>query len=211
MQIFKPLLCLLPETNSIDRFIMRQKAFLNVPFEGISLCETLVQEKITKKYVKHISALVASGGFLNEKLFCEIFDLEPSILDKLKKLGLLLHSDKKYFPHFSLVEMAEEEKVPLDIFKASIYWKMEILNSPFNSWACCSLILLLTQADNCTPFKHILEHCLEIINNGNYSGFLIDLAYIFEKMKWEDLSTKVFEYQNRCSPFNMLQRKKPGL
>lgn len=160
----------------------------------------LLGKEIPKKgsaageYIKSMQALAACGGFLDEHLFCSTFHLESSALATLEKLGLIRYTPSGCFPHDFLLEMVEENQWPLDIVKACTYWKRQIEYTPYNRWACRSLIVLATQIENCTPFKRALGQSMETLNEREYVSFLIDLVRIFQRQGWEKLLLKSSDY-----------------
>ena len=151
------------------------------------------ETKMTKKYIKHMTAIVACGGFLDWHLFCQTFKLEANLLSVLEKLGLIHYTKECCFPHDLLIEMVENNHWPLDLRKAGQYWNKQVSILPYNRWACRSLIVLASQWDNCSYLKHSLSQCLETLNQKVSINYLMDLAQIFKKENWEELLLKLSE------------------
>lgn len=161
---------------------------------SISQRKASVEGKTAKEYIKHVTAVAACGGFLDEQLFCKAFNLKSNILANLEKLGLIRYTEQGCYPHDLLMEMVEEHQWPLDIYKACLYWKIQILSTPYDRWSCCSLVILVSQIENCTMFKYVLGQCLETLNERDYLSFLIDLVRIFRKMRWNEFLLKASDY-----------------
>jgi tetratricopeptide (TPR) repeat protein len=88
----------------------------------------------------------------------------------------------------------EEGNWQLDIYQACHYWDHQIQQTPFNLWACRSLVLLSSQIEDFSPFKEALRQCLETLNGRENLNFIIDLTQIFLKAKWEELLLQATNY-----------------
>ncbi len=154
----------------------------------------LSQDKTATDYIKSMQALAATGGFLDEHLFCRTFGLKFESLATLEKLGLIRYTPNGCFPHDMLNEMVEENRWPLDIHKACVYWKRQIERTPYNRSACSSMVLLASQIEDCSQFKKSLCQCLETLNARENINFIIELIAIFQKHKWEDVLLLASDY-----------------
>lgn len=152
----------------------------------LSSTQISFEDGISEEYEKSIKAIAATGGFLDEMIFCKVFKLNSKVLDTLEKLGLIHYTKKGCLPHDFLLEMIEENNWAIDVMKACHYWKLQIKHTPFNIWACSSLVLLASQLDDCKPFKRALCQCLKVLNEVEYVCFLHDLNAIFKKHAWEE-------------------------
>jgi len=141
-----------------------------------------------------ITSVVACGGFLNELLFCETFDLQLETLLTLEKLGLIRFTTQGCYPHDVLLDIVDENKWSLDLTKACEYWNLQILQTPYNLWACRSLVLLAIHINDNTPFKQALSLCLETLTERENLNYMIDLAHIFQKQAWDELLLKTTDY-----------------
>ncbi len=160
----------------------------------ISGYDALSQDHITDEFIKIMTAIVACGGFIDEILFCNTFEIKSSTLVTLERLGLIRYIKEGCFPHDNLIEMVEENKWPLDIAKACHYWNLQVNQTPNNRSACRSLVLLASQMEDCTDLKSALGFCLETLNEKENISFIIDLVQIFKRENWEDLLLKATDY-----------------
>lgn len=148
---------------------------------------TLLTGKMNQESIVCMSAVVACGGFLDENIFCHTYRIRPSSVDMLVQLGLIRYSKDGCFAHDMLEELVEENKWPLDIVKASSYWNRQVQHTPFNRFACRSLVLLASHLENCRGLKSSLGRALETLNEREYRSFILDLALIFRKYDWKEL------------------------
>lgn len=162
----------------------------------VKLSETELpsEGKLTKWYIRAMTAVVVCGGFLDELLFCQVFKLKSENLANLERLGLIHYTKEGCLPNDQLVEMVEEGNWPLDIEKACHYWNLQIQHTPYNVWACRSLVLMASQAEDCSNLKNSLSLCLETLNARENAHFLLDLVQIFKNEKWEELLVKSTDY-----------------
>lgn len=142
------------------------------------------EEMRSEKFQRCITAIAATGGFIDEELFCFTFKIKSDVPSLLEKLGLIYYSKKGAMPHDLLLEMVEENKWSIDIALACHYWADQIKRTPYNVWACSSLVILASQHHDCTPFKSALETCLQTLDDRAYLSFLIDLTEIFKRHRW---------------------------
>ncbi len=81
----------------------------------------------TSELKKAISSVYSCGIFIDKELFCEVFGVET---ETLEKLGLIFYEKGSWHPHPSLIELAEEEAVPIEGDLAKIYWAKQLENQP---------------------------------------------------------------------------------
>ncbi len=153
-----------------------------------------IQESMSQDYILAVKSIVVCGGFLDEHLFCEIFKIKSSVLISLEKLGLIRYTKEGCIPHDLLAEMIDDNKWSLDVNKACEYWHFQISHTPYNRWACRSLVILSSQNECNKAFKNSLRQCLETLNERENLRFLIDLVRIFQEEHWEDLLLKSSDY-----------------
>ena len=165
--------------------------------------ETPLEGKMTKDSIKCIKAIVACGGFLDEHLFCQIHHIKPSSITTLEQFGLLRRTKEGYFPHDTMEDLVEQHKWRLQLIDATSYWNMQVLQTPFNRFACRSLVLLATQSTDCRPFKRALGQCLVTLNEREYSSFLLDLVEIFKKHNWVELLLEASDYLIDHEEYNL--------
>ena len=156
--------------------------------------ETPLNSKMTKEAIKCITAICSCGGFLDEALFCHNYGISHSSLATLEQFGLIRYSKNGCFPHDALEELVEEHQWPLNLSHACRYWNTQILHTPYNRFACRSLVILAAHIKDCRPFKRSLAHCLETLNEREYRSFLLDLATIFKRHNWKELLLKASDY-----------------
>lgn len=156
--------------------------------------EIAVEGSVASEYIRSMQAIAATGGFIDELLFCHTFLLNFKTLSTLESLGLIRYTPSGCYPHDALIEMVEQNEWPIDIHQASVYWKRQIKKTPYNKSACKSLTLLASELNSCTHLKGALKQCLETLNEREYVRYLIDLISIFLKEGWEDLLLQASDY-----------------
>lgn len=156
--------------------------------------DILTENNVKNDLIKCMVAVVACGGFLDEILFCRTFRIKTTLLTTLERLGLIRYTKEGCYPHDLLIEMVEEHQWSLDLYQGCLYWNRQISETPYNRWACRSLVLLASQLESCKSFKTSLGQCLETLNEKEYLPFLIDLVHIFKREKWEGLLLKSTDY-----------------
>lgn len=147
---------------------------------------TPLEGKMSEESIACITAIIACGSFLDEKLFCQNYNIRPHVVTTLVQFGLIRYSKEGCFPHDLLDDLVEENQWALDIQSACNYWNLQIKYTPFNRLACRSLTLLVEHIEDCHPYKEALRQCLETLNEREYRSFLLDLARIFQRHDWQD-------------------------
>ena len=147
-----------------------------------------------KEFIKCMAAIVSCGGFLDVHLFCQTFNIMPSLLKTLEQLGLIRYTKEGCYPHDALIEMVEENGWYLNIQDSCKYWNLQILHTPYNTWCCRSLVLLASELIDCSPYKKALSTCLETLSKRENVNFLIDLVSLFQKEGWEELLLRSTDY-----------------
>lgn len=88
-----------------------------------------------------IAAILACGTYINEDVFCDVFNLNPNTLSMMEEIGLICRSDQSWVPDECLLDIAEAEQLPIDRGYALEYWCREIIANPKNCECARSLIL----------------------------------------------------------------------
>lgn len=155
---------------------------------------TPLEGKMSRESIKSIKAIIACGGFLDEALFCQIYDLKQTSLSTLAQFGLIRYTKEGCFPHDVLEELVDKNEWKLDLKKAASYWDLQVSHTPFNRLACRSLVLMVGTIKDCTAYKNTLGMCLGTLNEREYCSFLLDLVEIFTRYKWDDLLLQASDY-----------------
>ncbi|MBP9742850.1 MAG: ATP-binding protein [Burkholderiales bacterium] len=93
----------------------------------INLGNTKLKDHI-KLDQKSMNAIAIAGGYINQSLFIDIFNLSPDKLEMIKKSGLLMLYDNYYYPHDTIYERIKNIRDIKSIkLAAYCYWKAEIL------------------------------------------------------------------------------------
>lgn len=150
----------------------------------------IAKQEVKAEYIKTVSTIVSCGGFLDELLFTKIFKIKSSTINSLERLGLIHYTKEGCYPHDTLIEMVHENLWPISHLEACKYWNSQVLHTPYNHWACRSLIFFATQIEDCNFCKRALDLCLSTLNQRESLNFNIDLVNIFKKYNWESLLLK---------------------
>jgi tetratricopeptide (TPR) repeat protein len=90
------------------------------------------------------NALSASGGYMDQDLFCKAFNLLPQDLIPLHRSGFLAFVDGMYVPHDTLIKKG---KSPMGQRETALrYWASEVRRVPQSDHACTSFLRSLTSA-----------------------------------------------------------------
>jgi len=76
------------------------------------------------------SAIVGTGGFINQALFASIFNLSHRSIDHLKMIGWIMEEGGFFLPHPHLYEVVEREEGLLSKEKVIAYWCEQIRQKP---------------------------------------------------------------------------------
>ncbi len=99
------------------------------------------------KMRRSMVAVALSGGYVDEQLFREIFNLNLEDLTLLEEMGMIYFSDDHYLPHDSLIAISSELKTSVKVNTIQNYWCQQVLSTPQNLWACQMLINTFIQND----------------------------------------------------------------
>ncbi len=123
-----------------------------------------------------VEAIISTGGYVNEDIFIKYFTVNPYELNVLKKTGVLIFHDNFYYPHDSLYEKADSDKIHTLSTKAYAYWKEELTYN--NTKSVHQFILIL---NSFLPKLEIADSNLfqEIIGklNGKQNQYFLLLLY----------------------------------
>jgi len=133
-----------------------------------------------------IAAVYSCGCYINEHLFAKIFNLHERTLKFLEEMGLILRTDKGFFPHEFLNEIAESEELVIQQEAALSYWYAQIDDLPDNVEAAKYLII----AVKCFGYEEKAEQSLRIafqtlhLKGKEHLGYLVDGVDIFSTLPY---------------------------
>ncbi|WP_293148704.1 MULTISPECIES: caspase family protein [unclassified Microcoleus] len=99
------------------------------------------------KMRRSMVAVALSGGYVDEQLFREIFNLNLEEMTLLEEMGMIYFSDDHYLPHDSLIAISSELRISVEVNTIQHYWCEQVLSTPQNLWACQMLINTFLQND----------------------------------------------------------------
>jgi len=123
-------------------------SYINILKTISSFNNSLTYTKYTKnKFLncsmkKTMLAIIASGGFIHQELFENIFNVNHRDIEQLKKLGMIVLHEDFFYPHDSIYDSIRE--FDLKPFKqmACEYWKLEINRNTHHTNAIQNYIIV---------------------------------------------------------------------
>lgn len=138
------------------------------------------------------SILVLTGGFIDQNLFTNFFQIENKEIEQLKSKGLIINHDGFYQPHDSLYI---DRSIPTpDIErKACEYWKKEILNNKSSVKAVQNYILLATSF-SIEFSSHDNSFYKSLINTMQGKQNTYFLLLLFDFLRYKDIDENLREH-----------------
>lgn len=152
--------------------------------KAISLSSSYVRTELipfNETVKKAISAIVATGSYVDEYLFSHHFDLQESALHFLEESRLVVKTEKGWIPHHLLYELAEAEQLSINTRVALEYWYEQLDQLPQHIQACVSLILAVKSFGYEKKCDQYLKKAFQTLrkNSGSELNALIEGAEIF--------------------------------
>jgi tetratricopeptide (TPR) repeat protein len=115
---------------------------------GINTPSDLAKHAQNPDLLRALAAVATSGGFVDEDLFCGIFDLTCTVLAQLEDYGLISFAGDSYAPHDSLFALSAGIQDQFEKRRVIDYWGQQVLSTPHNLTACRSLVNSIVATDD---------------------------------------------------------------
>lgn len=157
--------------------------------EGQSDATSLGSEITSHDLKNVIAALYICGGFIEEEIFLKEFDIDPDLMVLLEKLGLLYSTSEGCFPHDLLYESEDVLVTEEFVKKAISYWSKQVEKTPYDLFACRSLMVLAKFYLPLFSGDGALRQGIRRLRGQENLIYLSDLAQSMIESSWETPAT----------------------
>jgi tetratricopeptide (TPR) repeat protein len=117
-----------------------------------------------------IDSLSATGGFVDERLFRAVFEINPVTLDRFIVVGKVTSLDDRYVPHDSVIN-ANHKTSADDVFT---YWEQQVRKTPTHAWACKQYITAIIELK-----------AIKVLQDRSSEPLQTAINRLFESREWD--------------------------
>lgn len=205
---------IMPELNeaAIKELLKELNISSNVNIDGLLECSNYLQvlkkiHSITNGAISNknvIEAIISTGGYANQTLFCKKFKIANKEINKLKNAGVIIKHDDLYYPHDSLYDKVSDENVYKLSNLACSYWKEECKSNSIKSIYQYILVLTYFNPNFDIKDEELFINIISRLHGRNNMHFLLSLyGYLIEQDLTPALTTKMAESLIDISKYEM--------
>lgn len=125
--------------------------------------ESTIPPAMVPETDRAMAAVAATGGYLDEKLLCSVFGLQPSDVAVLHRVGLIRFQGGRFLPHDSLVSWSKQNSDSSMDALAIQYWKGQLESHMQDEWAALMLCVVFLRCGTEFDVDDLLRRAFEII------------------------------------------------